>query len=122
MSRYSEIVMDHFVQPRNRGKLENPSGVGVVGVPGEGPFLVFQIACTGGIIAAAAFQCHNCGVMVASGSVLTTMTIGKTLQECRLISADDIILQLDGVPPDKLHGPRFALEAMRLAIQNSSCS
>lgn len=120
MSRYSEIIMDHFVQPRNRGKLKNPSGVGVVGVPGEGPFLMFQIFCTEEIIASAAFECHNCGVMIASGSILTTITIGKTLQECRLISSDDLVQQLDGVPPDKRHGPRFAIEALRLAIQNSS--
>lgn len=112
--------MEHFLDPQNRGSLDSPSGVGVSGVPGEGPFLVFQIACTALVVTSAAFQCHNCGVTVASGSVLTTMVIGKTLEECRQISAEDIAMALGGVPPDKQHAPQFAILAMRQAVEESA--
>ena len=96
------------------------SGVGVSGVPGEGPFLVFQITCTESIVSAASFQSHNCGVTVASGSILTTMVLGKTLEECRQISAAEIIAALGGIPPDKQHAPQFAILAMRQAVEESA--
>jgi len=112
--------MEHFLDPQNRGTLQSPSGVGVSGVPGGGPFLVFQILCTASVVTSAAFQCHNCGVTVASGSMLTTMVIGKTLDECRRISADDIATALGGVPPDKQHATQFAVLAMRQAVEESA--
>lgn len=120
MSRYSETVMEHFLDPRNRGTLSSPAGVGVSGIPGEGPFLVFQVDCTGPTVTSAAFQCHSCGVTVASGSMLTTMVLGKTLDECLQISANDITNALEGVPPDKLHVPQLALIAMKQAVMEAA--
>ena len=120
MDRYSETVMEHFLDPQNRGVLVSPSGVGVSGVPGEGPFLVFQIICTASSVSSASFQCHNCGVTVASGSMLTKMLLGKTLEECRPNSAEDIIAALGGIPPDKQHATQFALLAMRQAVEDAA--
>lgn len=120
MSRYSETIMEHFLDPENRGTLESPSGVGVSGVPGEGPFFVFQVACTNSTVTSAAFQCHNCGVTVASGSILTTMVLGKTLVECLRISINDITTALGEIPADKLHVPHFALSAMKQAVQEAT--
>jgi len=120
MSQYSETVMEHFLEPCNRGALESPSGVGVSGVPGAGPFLVFQIGCTGSTVTSVAFQSHSCGVTVASGSMLTTLVLGKSLDECLLISDNDLETMLGGVPPDKMHVPQFAVLAMRQAVHEAA--
>ncbi len=112
--------MDHFQSPRNQGQLKQPSGTGVSGTPGRGPFLVFQIGCNEGTITEARFQCHNCGVTVASGSVLTEIVEGKTIAECVDIDAAILIEELDGVPADKQHVPQFALSALQQALEEAT--
>ncbi len=119
MNRYSDLIMEHFLEPQNRGKLENPSGVGLSGCPGEGPFMVIQIVCVDQIVIDAAFQSHNCGVTVACGSVLTTMILNKSLGQCCQITAKDISEALDGVPLDKMHVPEFAVSALQQAIEEA---
>ena len=114
--RFSETLMDHFLEPRNRGTLPNPSGTGVSGVPGQGPFFVLHLACAEGVIEQARFNCHNCGVTVASGSMLSGLIIGKSLTEALQLSANDIIEALDGVPVDKHHVPEVAIGALRQSI------
>ena len=117
--RYSDTVMDHFMSPRHQGPLKNPSGTGVSGAPGRGPFLVFQVRCENGIVTEAWFQSHNCGVTVAGGSVLTELVEGKTPEQCRAVNADTLTDSLDGVPPDKRHVPEFAVAAMKMAIDEA---
>lgn len=115
-NRFSETLMEHFLEPRNRGTLEHPDGTGVSGVPGRGPFFVFQLTCTDGVIVQARFNCHNCGVNVASGSVLTELVQNKRLDEAIQISASDIEKSLGGIPVDKRHVPETAIAALRQAI------
>jgi len=111
--------MEHFMEPQNRGKLENPSGVGLSGCPGEGPFMVFQIVCIDLIVTEAVFQSHHCGVTVACGSVLTTMVLNKSLSQCKLITGKDVSEALNGVPLDKMHVPEFAVSALEQAIKEA---
>ncbi|MEX1028257.1 MAG: iron-sulfur cluster assembly scaffold protein [Candidatus Paceibacterota bacterium] len=115
-SRYSATVMEHFLEPRHRGAFEQPAGVGVSGVPGQGPFFIFQVCCRDGRVREARFQCHNCGVTVASGSILTEMVEGQTLRECQAIDEESLAAALDGVPPDKRHMLHFVLSALNDAV------
>ncbi len=114
--RYSDLVMEHFMNPHHQGTLERADGTGVSGVPGRGPFMVFQILCEESIIKEAWFRSHNCGVTVACGSVLTEMVAGLTLEDAANISVANVVTELDGVPIDKQHVPEFALRAARMAI------
>jgi nitrogen fixation NifU-like protein len=116
-NRYSETIMEHFLEPRNRGQLEHPSGVGLSGTPGQGPYFVLQIVHDGQHIQAAKFQCHNCGVTVACGSVLTEMVVNKPIGECQQITQQQLAEALDGVPSDKLHMLSFAIEALKSALR-----
>lgn len=115
--RYSAEIMEHFLDPQNRGRLDCPSSVGISGVPGRGPYLMIQIQCEGNIISDAKFQCHNCGVTVACGSILTEMIKDQTLSFCAQIDPDRLSSQLGGVPPDKMHVPDFAIRALHQAIE-----
>jgi NifU-like protein involved in Fe-S cluster formation len=112
--------MDHVTSPRNSGVMELPDLTGTAGVPGSGPFMVLSLRVQEGRITAAKFQTYGCGPTIASGSMLTEMIIGRTIDECRELTAEDLILALDGVPPDKLHGPALAIAALRNAVGGGS--
>ncbi len=117
MSRFSDTVMDHYQDPRNRGLLEAPDRVGVAGVPGQGRFVMLQFALKDGRVAVARFQCHGCGATIASASMLTELIQGKTLDECRSLTVEHLLQALDGLPPDKQHIAGFAMAALRQALK-----
>jgi nitrogen fixation NifU-like protein len=114
--RFTEILMEHFLDPRNRGTLDYPNGTGVSGVPGQGPFIVIQLACTHDVISQARFNSHNCGVTVATGSVLTELIQNRRLDYAMQLSSSDIETALGGIPVDKRHVPEGAIAALRQAI------
>ena len=116
MGRYSETLMDHFTSPRNGGVLESPDRIGQAGVPGQGPFLILTLRLDGDRVAEARFKTYGCGPTIACGSMLTELVAGRTLGECRALTAEDLIAALDGVPPDKRHGPALAIAALREAL------
>ena len=118
MPRYSATVMDHFQSPRNWGKLECADLVGVAGLPGQGRFLVLHLRLKDGRIAEANYQSHGCGATIAAGSMLTELIIGRSATECRELSADDLLDALEGLPPDKRHCTRFAVDALRDALDS----
>lgn len=117
--RYSEQLMDHFLEPRNQGRLPDATGTGVMGIPGQGPYLVFQIRREGPIVVAAAFQCHPCGVTIACGSRLTELVFGRSVEECRQITSEVLSQELGCLPVDKSHVAEFALSAMQMALEGT---
>jgi NifU-like protein involved in Fe-S cluster formation len=90
--------------------------VGVAGVPGEGRYVVLQLAVDRGCISAARFQSHGCGATIASASMLTELLVGRTLHECRELTVEDLLAALGGLPGDKRHCAGFALSALREAL------
>jgi hypothetical protein len=85
--------------------MEHPNLTGTAGVPGNGPFMILSLRVQEGRITAAKFRTYGCGSTIATGSMLTGMIIGRTIGECRELTAEELIGALDGMPPDKLHGP-----------------
>lgn len=120
MSRFSATATEHALAPSNRGRLEGPDRVGLVGVPGQGAFFLLQLKLSGQTVADARFESHGCGATVASGSMLTEWIVGKTLDECRGLTTDRLIELLEGLPPDKVHCAGQAIEALRQAVDPSS--
>ena len=116
MPRFSDTVMDHFSSPRNWGLMEAADRVGVAGTPGQGRFLVLYLRVGEGQVTEAQFRCHGCGASIAAGSMLTTLVSGKSIADCRRLSADDLVKSLDGLPPDKQHCAGFAVRALKDAL------
>jgi nitrogen fixation NifU-like protein len=83
---YSEIVMDHFANPRNMGDMDDPSAVGNVGNPACGDMMRLYLKIKDGVIVDAKFKTFGCGAAIASSSMLTEMLKGKTLEEAMNIS------------------------------------
>ncbi len=120
MAKYSETLTEHVMTPRNGGVRDAPDLTGHAGAPGRGPFLILFLKANDGRIAAAKYHTIGCGPTIASGSMLTEMIVGRTIEECRRLTVEDLIQALDGVPPDRLHCPVLAIGALRDALSTWS--
>lgn len=116
MALYNDTVMDHFMNPRNVGELENPDGTGTYGSPVCGDMMQIQINVENDVITDAKFKTFGCGSAIASSSMATSMIIGKTIDEALEISNKQIIEELGGLPAVKVHCSVLADHAIKSAI------
>ncbi|KYK27055.1 MAG: iron-sulfur cluster assembly scaffold protein [Candidatus Proteinoplasmatales archaeon SG8-5] len=115
---YSEKVMDHFMNPRNLGELENADGVGEVGNPTCGDLMKIFIKVENDKIIDIKFQTFGCGAAIATSSMVTELAKGKSLDEALEITRDDVATNLEGLPPLKMHCSNLASDALRAAIED----
>lgn len=116
MALYNDIVMEHFLNPKNVGEMENPDGTGVYGSPVCGDMMQIQIKVENDVIKDAKFKTFGCGSAIASSSMATSMIIGKTIEEALEITNKQIIEELGGLPPVKVHCSVLADRAIKNAI------
>ena len=115
---YSDKVMDHFMNPRNVGVIEDPDGVGDVGNPTCGDQMRVFLKIENDRITDIKFQTFGCGAAIATSSMITEMAIGKTLEEAMELTRDDVAQELDGLPPVKMHCSNLAADALKAAIED----
>ena len=113
---YSEKVMDHFMNPRNVGEIENASGVGTLGNAKCGDIMKVYLQIEDGIIKDAKFKTFGCGAAVATSSMATELVIGKTIEEALKITNKSVAEALDGLPPVKMHCSLLAEESLHAAL------
>ena len=116
MALYNDTVMEHFLNPKNVGELENPDGTGIYGSPVCGDMMQIQIKVKDETITDARFKTFGCGSAIASSSMATSMIIGKTVEEALEITNKMIIDELGGLPPVKVHCSVLADRAIKNAI------
>lgn len=115
MARFSAILMEHFQEPRNQGRMDSADRTGHASISGGATFVVY-LRIEGDRVSEAAFESFGCGVTTASGSMLTELIEGRSIAECLAITADDLSVALGGVPPDKKHCPMVAVAALHNAL------
>lgn len=116
MALYNDTVMEHFLNPKNVGEMDNPDGSGIYGSPVCGDMMQIQIKVEDEKIVDAKFKTFGCGSAIASSSMATSMIIGKTIEEALEITNKMIIDELGGLPPVKVHCSVLADRAIKNAI------
>jgi len=115
---YTELVMEHFTNPRNVGVIEDPDGVGRVGNPICGDLMEMMIKVHDGRITDIKFRTFGCGAAIASSSIATEMVKGKPLEEAAKLTRQQVAEALGGLPPQKLHCSNLAAEALHAALED----
>ena len=118
MALYSDIVMDHFMHPRNVGEIENPDGVGQVGNAKCGDIMKMYLKIRDNVIQDVKFETFGCGSAIASSSMATEMIKGKPLTEVMGLTNRAVAQALDGLPAHKLHCSVLAEESIKSAIKD----
>ncbi|NLY86339.1 MAG: Fe-S cluster assembly scaffold protein NifU [Tissierellia bacterium] len=117
---YSEKVMDHFMNPRNVGEIEDADGVGQVGNPKCGDIMKMYLKIKDGVIEDVKFKTFGCGSAIASSSMATELIKGKTIEEAMKLTNKAVADALDGLPPIKMHCSVLAEQAIKSALLDYS--
>jgi NifU-like protein involved in Fe-S cluster formation/metal-sulfur cluster biosynthetic enzyme len=119
-SPYSETVLEHFRHPHNVGAIENADGKAQEGSPACGDMVAVYINVEPKtkVISDIKFESYGCASNIATGSIITELAKGKTLEEARKITWKDAADALGGLPKIKVHCSVLAIEGLRSAIEN----
>ena len=115
---YSKTVMEHFMNPRNVGVIENPDCYGKVGNPVCGDLVEIFIMVKDDKIDDIKFRTFGCSAAIAVSSMITEMAKGKPLGVAIKITRTDVADELEGLPPQKMHCSNLGADALHAAINN----
>jgi nitrogen fixation NifU-like protein len=115
---YSDKVMDHFMNPRNMGEIDNADAVGEVGNPACGDVMKLYLKIEDDRIVDVKFKTFGCGAAIASSSITTEMIKGKTVDEALQLTNEQVAEALGGLPPAKQHCSVLAEDALRVALED----
>jgi nitrogen fixation NifU-like protein len=115
---YSPRVLDHFRNPRNVGEIKNADGVATITSPDSTDVFTIYVKIRENRIVDIKFKTFGCVAAIASSSILTELSQGKTIQEALTITRKDIADSLGGLPPTKMECSTLAADALHEAIKN----
>lgn len=113
---YAPKVMEHFRNPHNMGRMENPDGIGKVGNIVCGDSMWIYIKVKDDRIDDIKFETFGCVAAIATSSMVTDLAKGKTLEEALKITRGDVASSLGGLPPIKMHCSNLAADGLAEAI------
>jgi nitrogen fixation NifU-like protein len=114
---YSEATIDHSLNPRNVGTLEDADGFAQVTGP-CGDTMSIWLKVKDGTISDTSFTTDGCGTTIASGSMLTELAKGKSIAEAQKISQEDVLNALGGLPEESQHCALLAANTLKEAIRD----
>jgi nitrogen fixation NifU-like protein len=112
---FSDTVIDHAMQPRNVGILQNADGHAVFQGP-CGDTMEIWLSVSQEHISRATFWTDGCGTSIASGSMVTELARDKTVLEAMEINQADVLRALDGLPEESEHCALLAATTLKMAI------
>lgn len=120
MSEFEDKVQQALANPRNQGEMKDADSVGTVGSPECGDmlrmWLKFKEKDGKKVIDRASFQAFGCQTAIAVASMATELLKGKTAEEARHLSANDLSGDLGALPPMKIHCGQLVEGALRNAL------
>jgi nitrogen fixation NifU-like protein len=117
---YTKKVLDHFMHPHNVGQLKKPDAMATEGSPACGDMLklYLQVDEKSTTITDIKFESYGCASNIATGSIITDLAKGRTIEAAKKIDWKMAAKELGGLPPVKVHCAVLAVEALRTAIEN----
>lgn len=115
---YSDIVIEHFMCPRNVGSMSDANGEGTCGDPGCGDSLTIYIKVKENIIEDISFLVFGCTAAIATSSMTTELAKGKTIDQALKITEEDIVNALGGLPENKKHCSNLGVQTLKNAIED----
>lgn len=115
---YSKKVMQHFLKPINQGEIKKADAVGEVGNIRCGDVLKIFLKIKNNKIIDAKFKTMGCAAAIAASDALCELIKGKTIEEALMITHQDIIDYLGGLPSIKIHCSVLGRDALQEAIKN----
>ena len=113
--RFSETALRAALYPRHLGEMEEPDGFAhVEGYCGD--LITFYLRIVDGCISEITFTTDGCDATIASGEMLSTLVAGKTLIEAERVTAEELLVALDGMPANHVHCTELAVQALREAV------
>ena len=118
MALYSDKVMEHFLQPRNLGVIEDADGVGEVGNAKCGDIMKMYLKIDDDIITDVKFETFGCASAIASSSMATELIKGQHVEDAMQLTNKAVAEALDGLPAYKMHCSVLAEEAIQAALED----
>lgn len=118
MALYSDKVMDHFLNPRNVGVIEDADGVGEVGNAKCGDIMKMYLKIEDDTIKDVKFETFGCASAIASSSMATELIKGKRVEDAMTLTNKAVAEALDGLPDYKMHCSVLAEEAIAAALKD----
>ncbi len=115
---YNEKVREAFANPKNVGFIEDADGVGKVGNPTCGDIMEISLKIKDNVIVDAKFRTFGCAAAIATSSTATEMVKGMTIDEALKLTNSQVVEELEGLPPQKIHCSVLAEEAIKEAIKD----
>ncbi|MBE18093.1 MAG: iron-sulfur cluster assembly scaffold protein [Nitrospinae bacterium] len=116
---YNSTVLSHIASPQNIGILEDANYTGKGTNPSCGDEIELYINTNGEKITDAKIKILGCGAITAAMSSLTNLLIGKSIQDAKKISSEDIEKSLGGLPQHKRHCSKLACRILQNALNKS---
>ena len=113
---YSDQVRAHYANPRNVGRVANPSAQAIVRSPMDSDTVLITLRIENNVIQDIRFKCMGCAVAIACSSLATEMALGKHVDEAYQISKQGVADALGGIPEYKMLCSNLAPDAIRKAI------
>jgi nitrogen fixation NifU-like protein len=115
---YSQIVLDHFSNPRNVGEIENPDAAGNARNASDGDQVQLHLRIEGDRITDVKMKVMGCVAAIASASLLTERIKGKRVHEAAAITKEELTEALGGLPDHKVRCSLTCIDALQEALQH----
>ena len=117
---YTKKILEHFMHPHNVGQVENPDATATEGSPACGDMvkLSLKVDAPTKTITDIKFESYGCASNIATGSIITDLAKGRTIDDAKAITWQKSNEELGGLPPVKVHCAVLSVDALKTAIEN----
>jgi nitrogen fixation NifU-like protein len=120
---YSPEILDHFQNPRNAGEVEAPDSTAQLENPACGDILELSLKLEktkleGKRIADIRFRAKGCVPAMACGSAITELVKGRSVEEARQLSREELVRKIGGLPQASAHASHLAMDTLAALLRN----